>query len=362
MGPNSQLAPTLLWPLPRIVHPTAVGSAFGRVQRQGGCSGGRGGLETRRTDDLALTTAPNNTLTGIAFKVTSVIIFLAMASLLKASEGVPAGQLVFFRSFFGLVPVIAWLSWRRELLAGIKTQHLGGHLARGSIGTISMGFGFFALTQLPLPEATTLTYAMPLLIVVFSAIFLGETVRLYRWSAVGVGMAGVLLIAWPSLTLFSSGVSSAAAIGVGAALTGACLGAVAQLLVRRLVDTERSATIVFYFLASSSVIALATIPLGWVTPTPLQTVFLVGAGICGGTAQILLTESYRHADMSVVAPFEYTSLVFSIIIGFFAFGDVPTWQMIAGGLVVVGSGLFIIWRERQLGKVRPEKQVATPQG
>jgi drug/metabolite transporter (DMT)-like permease len=134
------------------------------------------------------------------------------------------------------------------------------------------------------------------------------------------------------------------------------------LLVRKLVDTERSATIVFYFLASSSVIALATIPFGWVMPTPLQAVFLIGAGLFGGTAQILLTESYRHADMSVVAPFEYTSLVFSVIVGFLAFGDVPTWQMLVGGLIVVGSGLFIIYRERQLGKVRPEQEVATPQG
>jgi drug/metabolite transporter (DMT)-like permease len=309
-----------------------------------------------------LANSSNRTLTGIAFKVASVIIFLGMAALLKASQGVPAGELVFFRSFFGLVPVIVWLVYRRQLREGIKTRHLRGHLARGFIGTISMSIGFFALTQLPLPESTTLNYAMPLLIVVFSAIFLHETVRLYRWSAVAVGMAGVLIIAWPSLTLFSSGVSSRAAVGVGAALVSACMGAVAQLLVRRLVDTERSATIVFYFLASSSVISLVTIPFGWVTPTPLQAVFLIGAGICGGTAQILLTESYRHADMSVVAPFEYTSLVFSIVIGFLAFGDVPTWQMLVGGVIVVGSGLFIIFRERQLGKVRPEKEVATPQG
>ena len=301
--------------------------------------------------------SPNSTLTGIAFKVASVVIFLAMASLLKASQGVPAGELVFFRSFFGLVPVIAWLAYRRQLRDGIRTQHLRGHLARGFVGTISMGIGFFALTQLPLPESTVLNYAMPLLIVVFSAILLHETVRLYRWSAVAVGMVGVLIIAWPSLTLFSSGVSSRAALGVGAALTAASLGAVAQLLVRRLVDTERSATIVFYFLASSSVISLLTIPFGWVMPTPQQALFLIGAGICGGTAQILLTESYRHADMSVVAPFEYTSLVFSIAIGFLAFGDVPTWQMLVGGLIVVGSGLFIIFRERQLGKARPEKEV-----
>lgn len=304
----------------------------------------------------------NSPLRGIAFKVASVTVFICMAALLKASQGVPAGELAFFRSFFGLIPVVVWLGYRGQLREGFKTERLAGHLGRGIIGTLAMMAGFFALTQLPLPEATTLSYAMPLLIVVFSAIFLHEVVRLYRWSAVIVGLVGVVIVAWPSLTLFSSGVSSHAAIGVASALFAASCGAVAQLLVRQLVQTERSATIVFYFLASSSLIVLVTIPFGWVMPTPTQALMLVGAGICGGVGQILLTESYRHADMSVVAPFEYTSLIFSILIGFFAFGDVPTWQMLVGGVIVIGSGLFIIWRERRLGKVRPEKAVVTPQG
>ena len=307
-------------------------------------------------------TTTNPALRGIAFKVASVIVFLGMAALLKASQGVPAGELAFFRSFFGLIPVIVWLAYRGQLREGMRTKRLGGHLGRGVVGTLAMMSGFLGLTLLPLPESTTLSYAMPLLIVVFSAVFLREVVRLYRWSAVIIGMVGVLIIAWPSLTMFSTGVNSRAALGVAAALGGATMGAVAQLLVRNLVQTERSATIVFYFLASSSVIALVTIPFGWVTPTPMQALFLVGAGICGGIGQILLTESYRHADMSVVAPFEYTSLIFSIIIGYFAFADVPTWQMLVGGVIVIGSGLFIIFREQQLGKVRPEKEVGTPQG
>jgi drug/metabolite transporter (DMT)-like permease len=309
-----------------------------------------------------VTHSANSTLRGIAFKIGSVLIFLGMASLLKAAQGVPAGELVFFRSFFGLVPVIIWLAVSGQLREGVKTKAIGSHLARGFIGTISMGLGFFALTRLPLPEAVTLNYAMPLVLVVLSAIFLHEVVRLYRWTAVAVGFVGVVIIAWPSFTLFSTGVNQAAAVGVISAIAAACLGAVAQLLVRRLITTERSATIVLYFLGSSSLIALLTIPFGWVMPTPLQALYLVGAGLCGGTAQIMLTESYRHADMSVVAPFEYTSLVFSVIVGFLAFGDVPTWEMLVGGAIVVGSGLFIIFREQQLGRERPEKKVVTPQG
>jgi drug/metabolite transporter (DMT)-like permease len=309
-----------------------------------------------------VTAVPNRTLTGIAFKVASVIVFLAMAALLKAAQGVPAGELAFFRSAFAIIPVVVFLAYRRELREGVKTKWPLRHLARGLAGTGGMLFGFYALTKLPFPEAVTLNYATPLIIVVISALFLDEVVRLYRWSAVILGFIGVVIISWPRLTLLSTGVDQQAAVGVGAALLACLFAAIAMVQVRKLVHTEKSATIVFYFSLSSSVISLMTLPLGWVMPTPMQLLYLVTAGICGGIAQILLTESYRHADMSVVAPFEYTSLIFSVAIGFFAFGDVPTWQVLVGGLIVVGSALFIIFRERQLGRVRPEKEVATPQG
>lgn len=327
-----------------------------------GCSRRGGGIETGWTDDLTLTAATNSPLTGIAFKVASVVIFLAMSALLKAAEGIPAGELAFFRSAFAILPVVIFLAWRRELISGMKTKYPMRHLARGLAGTGGMMFGFYALTKLPFPEAVTLNYATPLLIVVISALFLDEVVRLYRWSAVLLGLAGVVIISWPRLTLLSTGVDQEAAIGVGAAMLACLFAATAMVQVRKLVHTEKSATIVFYFSVSSSVIALMTLPLGWVMPSPLFFGYLIAAGICGGIAQILLTESYRHADMSVVAPFEYTSLVFSIGIGFFVFNDVPTWHVLVGGLIVVGSSLFVIYRERQLGKPQPEKEVATPQG
>lgn len=305
---------------------------------------------------------PRSALTGIAFKVASVLVFLVMAALLKAAQGVPAGELAFFRSAFAIIPVVVFLAWRGELREGVKTNYPLRHLARGLAGTGGMLFGFYALTQLPFPEAVTLNYATPLIIVIISALFLDELVRLYRWSAVVLGFIGVLIISWPRLTLLSTGVDQRAAIGVGSALLACLFAAIAMVQVRKLVHTEKSATIVFYFSLSSSVIALMTAPLGWIVPSPTYVAYLIGAGIAGGIAQILLTESYRHADMSVVAPFEYTSLIFSIAIGFFVFGDVPTWQMLVGGLIVIGSALFIIFRERQLGKPGAEKEVATPQG
>ncbi len=305
---------------------------------------------------------PDNAMAGIGFKLSSVCVFLGMSSLLKASDDIPTGELVFFRSFFAILPIIVYLIARGELGVGLVTKHPISHLWRGLVGTGGMFFGFFALTQLPLPESIAISYATPLLIVVFSAVFYHEQVRLYRWSAVLVGLVGVIIIIWPRFTVFSGGVEnmSAATLGAVSALIACCFAATAMMLVRKLVQTERSATIVLYFSVASSIIGLGTLPFGWVMPTPGQFALLATAGILGGIAQILLTESYRHADMSVVAPFEYASLILSIIIGYFFFRDIPTIEMLVGGLIVVGSGLFIIYREHKLGIERRKASEVTP--
>jgi drug/metabolite transporter (DMT)-like permease len=133
-----------------------------------------------------------------------------------------------------------------------------------------------------------------------------------------------------------------------------------MLLVRRLVAVERTATIVLWFSLTASIFALATIPFGWIALSPWQVTFLVAAGVCGGLGQILMTESYRHAQMSTIAPFEYTSMLLAIAVGFFIFGDLPTVYMLVGGAIVVGAGLFIIWREHRLGLERGKARKVSP--
>lgn len=303
-----------------------------------------------------------NTLRGIVLKMISVAVFVAMFSFIKAAGEVPAGQIVFFRSFFAIFPILMMLAWQHELRTALRTSNPWGHVARGAVGVFAMASSFFAVTRLPLPEAVMLNYAQPLLVVVFSGIFLGETVRVYRWSAVLVGMAGVVIISWPNLSLFGEGIDTHQTAGVIAALMGASLSAVAMLLVRRLVHTERSSTIVLWFSLTATTASLLTIPFGWVPLDTWQWVVLVLAGICGGLAQILMTEAYRHAEASTVAPFEYTSMILAILVGYFAFADVPTIYTIIGGLIVVCAGIFIILRERQLGLERDNAQkVTTPQ-
>ncbi|MBX3597080.1 MAG: DMT family transporter [Rhizobiaceae bacterium] len=299
-------------------------------------------------------------LTGISFKVTSVMIFVAMQSFIKASGDVHAGQIVFFRSFFAIFPILIFLGYHGQLGSGFKTTRPGGHILRGIIGVASMGFGFFALTRLPLPEAITLNYAQPLLVVAFSAIFLAEPVRLYRWGAVIFGLIGVVIVSWPKLSVGSDGMESGELAGVIAALLGAAFSAIAMLQVRSLVETERSATIVLWFSVSASVMALFTLPFGWSWLSLEQALLLAAGGLCGGVAQILMTEGYRYANASTVAPFEYTSLILGLMVGYLVFSEVPTVHMMIGGLIVIGSGIFIIWRESQLGLQRGSARKVTP--
>ncbi|RUV15150.1 DMT family transporter [Mesorhizobium sp. M5C.F.Ca.IN.020.32.2.1] len=295
-------------------------------------------------------------------KIVSVAVFVAMSSCIKAAGTVPAGQIVFFRSFFAIFPIVVFLAFQGKLGTAFSTKRPLNHIARGVVGVCAMGLGFFALIRLPLPEAITLNYAQPLLVVVFSSIFLGEAIRVYRWSAVAVGLVGVLVISWPELTLLGSGAAlgDQEVLGVIAALVAAAISAVAMLLVRNLVQSEPTATIVLWFSVTASVLALLSLPFGWQALTPVQAGLLIAAGFCGGVAQILMTAAYRHAEASVVAPFEYTSMLLGIVVGYLAFGDVPTVHMLIGGLIVVAAGIFIIWRERQLGLERARPRQATP--
>ena len=304
---------------------------------------------------------------GIGLKVVSVVIFIVMASLIKAVDGrVPPGEVVFFRSFFALPVILVWLTLRREMPAGLRTQNPLGHLWRGFAGTTAMGLGFAGLALLPLPEVTAIGYAAPLLTVVFAAMFLGEQVRAFRLIAVVVGLAGVLIVLSPRLGAFGSESDAEgvrATLGAIVVLGGAVFNALAQVFVRKLVGTERTSTIVLYFSLTASGLALLTLPFGWVVPDPGDAALLILAGLLGGVGQIFLTASYREADASVVAPFEYVSILFALAIGFAVFDEVPTPTMLAGAGIVIAAGIAIIWRERQLGIERArQRQAMTPQG
>lgn len=303
-----------------------------------------------------------NPARGIALKIVSVVVFVGMQTSLKlAGEGIPAGELVFFRSFFALVPVTLYLAWLGDLGTALKTRDVPGHILRGMIGVSSMSLGFFALSRLPYPEWIAISYAAPLLTVVFAAVFLKEIVRLHRWSAVVVGLFGILVVSLPKMTLVAGGMGAGETVGICASLAAAAISAVAMIQIRRLVRSEKTATIVVYFSLTCSAIALLSIVFGWVWPTPRQALFLVLAGLCGGVGQLLLTACYRYADASTIAPFEYTSLILAIVLGSVLFGEAVSATTLLGAAIVIGAGLFIIVREHRLGLERSQaRRAGTP--
>jgi drug/metabolite transporter (DMT)-like permease len=310
-----------------------------------------------------ITGAADNPVRGIVLKLVSILLFTVMSALIKAArEVVPPGETVFFRSFFAIPPILIYALAMGRVTDIVDIRSPRAHVVRGIIGVGAMGSGFTALGLLPLPEAIAINYAAPLIATGLAAVMLGEVVRVFRWTAVGIGLFGVLIMLWPRLTVVTSGqLSDTEVMGVGFALLGAGLSAMATIQIRTLTQSERTLAIVFWFAVSASLAGLLTLPWGWVMPDRLTLVLLVSAGLLGGTAQMLMTESYRFANASTLAPFEYSSMVYGIAIGYLIFAEIPGWSVLVGGTVVIGAGLFIIWRERQLNIDRTrEKAVKSP--
>ncbi|MCP8937285.1 DMT family transporter [Alsobacter sp. SYSU M60028] len=304
-----------------------------------------------------------NTLLGIFLKVASTFAFTAMATIIKyVSDAYPTGQIVFFRSFFALIPLLAWLAWRGDLIEAVRTHRPWGHLRRSICGSMAMFCGFTALGYLPLPDATAIGYATPLMTTALAAIVLKERVRHYRWSALVVGFIGMLVMLTPYFgaghpTLSWSG---GPALGALFGLLGTVFSAISSIEVRKLSQVEKTGAIVFYFSSTAALLGASTFFFGWNSPSPREATLLIVAGICGGVGQILLTASYRFAPVSVIAPFDYMALLWALIVGFVMFSDVPQTLVLLGAGLVVAAGLFVIWRERQLGiEMRREREAGS---
>ena len=301
---------------------------------------------------------PTNAVKAISLKVASALIFAVMAVLVRyLGTAYPVGQVVFFRSAFAIVPVVVIYAARRELEAAVRMSRPLGHAGRGLTAVGGMFCNFSALAHLPIIDATALSFVAPLVTVAMAALFLGERVRIYRWSAVVVGFAGVLLMLAPRFDFAPSAVASAgeatgAFMGAFFGLSGACFNAASVVQTRHLTKSESTSAIVFYFSLICALAGLATWPFGWNSPSAAELAALVGIGLCGGLGHIVLTESYRFAPASLVAPFDYTSMLWALVLGYLAFGELPSALGFLGGAIIVAAGLFVIWRERQLGLKR----------
>lgn len=291
--------------------------------------------------------------TAILIKLVSVLLFAVMSVLVRyLGERVPVGQVVFFRSACALIPLLVIYAIRKELAAAVRTDRPFGHVGRGLISVCGMFLNFAALARLPLVDATAISFAAPLITVALAALLLNERVRAYRWSAVAIGFVGVVVMLWPYLDLarLMSAGSTASTVGALCAVAAAFANAGSVIQTRRLTDSETTSSIVFYFSVICMLAGLATLPFVWLTPTLPELAALVGVGILGGLSHILLTESYRYAPASVVAPFDYMALLWAFLFGYALFGEVPTIYVYVGAGIVALSGLYVILRERQGGE------------
>jgi drug/metabolite transporter (DMT)-like permease len=287
---------------------------------------------------------------AILLKILSALLFAVMSVLVRyLGDRYPVGQVVFFRSAFAILPVVVIYALRGELEAAVRTGQPFRHVGRGLTAVGAMFCNFSALARLPVVDATAISFVAPLITVALSALILKERVRIYRWTAVIVGFSGVLVMLAPHFDIERSAANAVGTAGALLGLLGACFSAGSTIQTRALTASETTSSIVLYFSLICALAGLLTWPLGWVEPTWQEFAALVTIGICGGLAHIVLTESYRLAPASLVAPFDYTSMLWALMLGFVVFGEVPSVLVFIGAGIIAAAGLFVIWRERQLG-------------
>jgi len=285
---------------------------------------------------------------GIAYKLGGSIAFSLMYAAIKlAGTQVPVGEVIFFRAFFALIPVFVLSFYTVGPRAVWRTARPGWHILRSITGVSGMFLNFAAVLMLPLADVTAFSFVAPIFAVVLAHFMLREYVGPFRAAAVLVGFGGVLVMLEPHGGLFHL-LRSGFSTGAGLALTGAFLSAFVVVFIRQMSATEKSETIVFYFMSVCSVAGAVSliwwrIPLSWA-----QTGWLALCGILGGIGQIGMTFSYRYAEPSLLAPFDYVAMVWAVLLGYFIFSEVPEPMVMIGAAIVIAAGLFIAWRERRL--------------
>lgn len=296
--------------------------------------------------------APDRVMLAIALRLCSVVCFAVMGALIKLAEarGAHLAEAMFFRQTFALLPVTIFIA-AGPGLASVRTERIGAHVLRTALGLISMCFVFGTILLLPLAESTTLQFTLPIFATLLGALLLKEQVGRHRWAAVVLGFVGVLIITRPGAGMASWGVITG--------LMGALLSAGVSILLRQIGKTEGAATTVFWFSALSVPPTAIAFALTASAHPWLTWLLLALVGICGGIAQLFMTAALKFAPVSLVVPMDYTALIWATIFGYALFGVLPGWSTWVGAPFVIGSGLYIVWRERVRARAQTDRLLAT---
>ena len=278
---------------------------------------------------------------GFLYMFLSICAFSVMDIIVKWSHNYPVGEVLFFRGFCGLIPLI-FLIPKDKYLVFYKTEKPFLHFKRCAAGLVAIVAIFIALRKLPLATVVSISFAAPIFTTILSIFLLREKVGLYRWLAVVVGFIGILVISEPGFSsmnlyyiypiIFCFGLSYVA------------------ITIKQLSSTEPVWLISFYFSLSIMLMSFFTINQGWLLPSIKDLFLLSLLGILGGFANLWLTQSYKFSDVSLVTPLKYLALVFAIIFGYFLWDEIPTYKTLAGSSLVIISSIVIFRREIYLNK------------
>tara|TARA_Y100000590_G_scaffold406501_1_gene495854 strand:- start:2950 stop:3834 length:885 start_codon:yes stop_codon:yes gene_type:complete len=288
---------------------------------------------------------------GAVYMIVSVLFFSFMDILIKITDEYDVGQTMFFRATFGLIPIF-FLIPKKKINNFYKTKNIKLHFYRSFFGAIAMAAIFVGLRNLQLAEVTAMAFSAPLWVVIFSMFFLSEKIRAKRWIAVALGFIGVVVISKPGFDNLNFYYIYPIIFCIGFAGV--------SIIIRKLtLAGEPVWLIAFYFSVASGLGGLLTIPFGlWKMPNTYDFILLILIGLLGSIANLLLTQSYKLAEVTLTTPLKYLSLVFAIIFGFYFFNEIPTINTILGAGLIVVSSAIIFFRESQLKKplILPRQQ------
>jgi len=278
---------------------------------------------------------------GFFYMFISVCAFSLMDVIVKWSEDYPVGQVLFFRGFCGIIPIL-FLIPKDRYLDFYKTTRPFLHFKRCLAGLIALVSIFVALRNLPLATVVSISFAAPIFITIFSIFLLKEKVGIYRWLAVLVGFVGIIFITEP-------GFSSLNLYYIYPIIF--CLGlSYVAIAIRKLSSTEPAWLISFFFSFSIMLLSFLSIYQGWILPSLIDLFLLSMVCILGGLANLWLSQSYKYSEVSLVSPLKYLGLVFAIIFGYFIWNEIPTSKTLLGALLVIVSSIIIFRREMYLKK------------
>lgn len=282
-------------------------------------------------------------LRAALFATLATLFFSCMSILIRHVSGeLHALQIVFLRNLLALAWMMPWLL--KVGASGLKTNRIGMFGIRACISVVGMTSGFWAITLIPISDATALSFLSPIFATIGAALFLGEDVRMRRWAAVFIGFAGAMIVLRPGESMIQLGAILALVNAVGMAAN--------KLVLKSLTRTERPEAIITYMVLLLTPLTFIPALFVWQTPSWEALCWMALLAACGTGGHYCMTRAFGLADLTVVMPFDFTRLPISALLAFLFFAEVPTIWTWIGGAVIFASTFYIARREAQVARER----------